>query len=97
MLNGISKSTLLVNTARAGLVDEAAIVDEIVSRPYLEYYTDVMAFEEDGSSMQDSILWQKSNKTQRIVITPHIGGANKEAINLCENELLRDFLELVSA
>jgi len=95
-LNGISKSTLLVNTARAGLVDEAAIVDEIDSRPYLEYYTDVMAFEEDGSSMRDSILWQKSNETQRIVITPHIGGASKEAINLCEKELLRDFLELAS-
>jgi D-3-phosphoglycerate dehydrogenase len=97
VLSLISKPTLLVNTARAGLVDEIAIVEEIKSKPYLTYRTDVMAFEEDGSSIQDSLLWQESKQNQRILITPHMGGANKEAIDLCEKELLRYFLKLAAS
>jgi D-3-phosphoglycerate dehydrogenase len=92
-LSKVEKATLLVNTARAGLVDERAIIDEIEARPFLRYFTDVLAFEEDGSALSDSILWQKALETERIIITPHIGGANREAMDLCERELLDFFLK----
>jgi D-3-phosphoglycerate dehydrogenase len=91
-LNLINKPTALINTSRAGLVDEIAIIKEIENKPYLQYLTDVMAFEEDGGEITDSKLWKKSLETNRIVITPHIGGANKEAMNLCEEELYKIFL-----
>ena len=92
VLGEIVKPLLLVNTSRAGLVDEDAILHEIERKPYLRYFTDVLSCEEYGSKIQESKLWEKSLTDQRIKITPHIGGATKEAINLCEEELMRDLL-----
>ena len=92
VLEKINKPLLLVNTSRAGLVDEYAIQQEIERKPHLRYFTDVLSCEEHGSKIQDSKLWIKSLTDQRIKITPHIGGATKEAITLCEEELMRDLL-----
>lgn len=95
ILNLIKKSLLLVNTARAGLVDENSIIEEIQDRPFLYYYTDVLSFEENGTMIQDSELWRLSILSERIKITPHIGGANLEAAKLCEKEILIDFLKRI--
>lgn len=96
-LSLINKPLVLVNTARASLVDEDAILREIENRPYLNYYTDVLDFEENGTSLSLSKLWIKSLVSERIHITPHIGGANKEAIEICENELLNKLIKLVKS
>jgi len=90
----INKPLALINTARASLVDEDAILREIEKRPFLNYYTDVLNFEENGTCLSSSEIWIKSLVSERIHITPHIGGANKEAIEICENELLNTFLKL---
>jgi D-3-phosphoglycerate dehydrogenase len=87
-LSLINKPLALINTARASLVDEDAILREIDKRPFLNYYTDVLHFEENGTSLSSSELWVKSLVSERIYITPHIGGANKEAIEICEKDLL---------
>ena len=92
VLDEIDKPLLLVNTSRAVLVDEDAILQEIEKKPFLRYFTDVLSFEEYGNTIQESKLWKKSLTEQRIKITPHIGGATKEAITLCEEELMRDLL-----
>ena len=92
VLDEIDKPLLLVNTSRAGLVDEDAILREIERKPHLRYFTDVLSCEEYGNKIQESKLWKKSLTDQRIKITPHIGGATKEAITLCEEELMRDLL-----
>lgn len=92
LLGEINKSLLLVNTARAGLVDEESIIHEIENRPFLKYYTDVMGFEENNQKLSDSKLWSASLSEGRIKITPHIGGASREAIWLCEQELTSDLL-----
>lgn len=96
-LSLINKPLALINTARACLVDEDAILREIDNRPYLNYYTDVLDFEENGTSLSLSKLWIKSLVSERIHITPHIGGANKEAIEICENELLNKLNKLVKS
>ena len=93
-LSLISKPLALINTARASLVDEEAILSEISNRPFLNYYTDVLDFEENGTDLSSSKLWIKSLESDRIHITPHIGGANKEAIEICENELLKSLIKL---
>ena len=93
VLCNINKPLLLVNTARAGLVDEEAIIKEVSERPYLSYFTDVLKCEEDGNELQYSKLWKYSSEGDRVKITPHIGGANLEAAQLCEKELLNDFLQ----
>ena len=96
-LSLINKPLALINTARAGLVDEDAILKEIDKRPFLNYYTDVLDFEENGTDLSSSELWIKSLVSERIHITPHIGGANKEAIEICENELLNTLIKLANA
>lgn len=96
-LSLINKPLALINTARASLVDEDAILREIDKRPFLNYYTDVLDFEENGTDLSSSELWVKSLVSERIHITPHIGGANKEAIEICENELLNTLIKLANA
>jgi D-3-phosphoglycerate dehydrogenase len=96
-LSLINKPLALINTARASLVDEDAILTEIDKRPFLNYYTDVLDFEENGTCLSSSELWIKSLVSDRIHITPHIGGANKEAIEICENELLNTLIKLANA
>lgn len=96
-LSLINKPLALINTARARLVDEDAILREIENRPFLNYYTDVLDFEENGTNLSSSELWIKSLVSERIHITPHIGGANKEAIKICENELLNTLIKLANA
>ena len=96
-LSLINKPLALINTARASLVDEDAILREIDKRPFLNYYTDVLDFEENGTDLSSSELWIKSLVSERIHITPHIGGANKEAIEICENELLNTLIKLANA
>jgi phosphoglycerate dehydrogenase-like enzyme len=95
-LSLINRPLALINTARASLVDEDAILREIDNRPYLNYYTDVLDFEENGTSLRLSKLWIKSLVSERIHITPHIGGANKEAIEICENELLNKLIKVAN-
>ena len=96
-LSLINKPLALINTARARLVDEDAILREIDKRPFLNYYTDVLDFEENGTGLSSSELWIKSLVSDRIHITPHVGGANKEAIEICENELLNTLVKLANA
>ena len=96
-LSLINKRLTLINTARARLVDEDAILREIDKRPFLNYYTDVLDFEENGTDLSSSELWIKSLVSDRIHITPHVGGANNEAIEICENELLNTLIKLANA
>ena len=93
ILSLASKPMLLVNTARGGLVDEEAIMQQVKANPQLYYFADVLRFEEDGSELQDSKLWKFSLTEERIKISPHIGGANLEAAYLCEIELLQVLLD----
>jgi len=95
ILSLIKKSMLLVNTARAGLVNEKSIIEEINRRPFLHYYTDVLSCEENGTNLRNSEIWKFSILSERIKITPHLGGANLEAAMLCESELLTEFLKRI--
>ena len=95
-LSMITRPLLLVNTARAGLVDEKAIIDEIIKRDLLRYFTDVIAVEESGESVDKSELWKASIGTDRIVITPHVGGANREAMDKCEKFLFDQLINKIS-
>jgi D-3-phosphoglycerate dehydrogenase len=92
VLSVINQPLLLINTSRARLVDENSIISEIESRPFLRYFTDVVGSEELGLSLTESKLWNLARNNDRVVITPHIGGATLEASQLCENRLLIDFL-----
>jgi D-3-phosphoglycerate dehydrogenase len=96
VLMKIKKPLLIVNTSRGGLVDEAAVIDEISQRPNLRYFTDVLVCEEKGEDFKDSDLWNFSILEERVRITPHIGGASFEAAAICEKELVEDLLKRIT-
>ena len=64
---------VLVNTSRAGLVDEQNILDAIEEGTMSGYLTDVL----DSEPMVNSCLLK--NK-QGVLITPHIGSRTTETI-----------------
>ena len=96
VLTNVKKPLLIVNTARGGLVDEAAVIYEISHRPNLQYFTDVLVCEEKGEDIKSSDIWNFSILEERVRITPHIGGASFEAAELCEIELVEDLLKRIT-
>jgi phosphoglycerate dehydrogenase-like enzyme len=78
---------VLVNTSRGSLVCEEDIVWGVNCGVLQSYWTDVLSCEESGENLTSSKLWQESLVDDRICITPHIGGASKDAIEKCEMQL----------
>ncbi len=79
---------MIVNSARGCLVDEHYIAEQIESGAIGFYATDVLREEEVGAGATPTSLKLRAQSRDRVIITPHIGGANKEAMNLCEANLL---------
>jgi len=80
---------VLVNTSRGSLVSEEDIFAAIESELIHSYWTDVLFCEESGTELSSSKLWQESLNNSRICITPHIGGASRDAIEKCEMQLAK--------
>jgi D-3-phosphoglycerate dehydrogenase len=79
---------LIINSARGCLVDEKYIAEQIETGAIGFYATDVLREEEVGFERTPSSLKLRAQSRDRVIITPHIGGANTEAMNLCESNLL---------
>lgn len=94
MLNQCKFGVMIINSSRGSLVDEHHIATLIESGAIGFYATDVLREEEEGAHVTPSVLKQRAQSRDRVIITPHIGGANVEAMNLCEENLLS---RLVSA
>ncbi|WP_394892250.1 NAD(P)-dependent oxidoreductase [Mesorhizobium sp. AaZ16] len=69
----------LINTARGAVVDEAAVVAALRSGHLGGVAVDVLAGEHEPGCPQASALWQLGQSDERVIITPHIGGAALEA------------------
>ncbi len=66
------KGSYVINTARGGLIDEAALLDAVRSEHLAGAGLDTFAAEPPSS---DHPFWSDP----RIIVTPHIGGATREA------------------
>jgi D-3-phosphoglycerate dehydrogenase len=88
VLKNSKRGLVLVNTSRGSIVDEEDITESIKSGVLAMYLTDVLKFEEEAGKLEYSPLWQFSVNDSRIVITPHIGGASRDAMHLCEENIL---------
>jgi D-3-phosphoglycerate dehydrogenase len=75
-----SSSTYLVNTARAGLVDEYAVVSALSTGHLIGYATDVLQSELGGK--RSPLL---DNLHLNVIITPHIGGMTREGQSIAYN------------
>jgi phosphoglycerate dehydrogenase-like enzyme len=79
---------VLVNTSRGLLVDEESVLWGLNNGLLNFYFADVLECEDLGKPITSSNLWKASLQDIRIVITPHIGGASKDAIEKCEIQIL---------
>lgn len=79
---------VLVNTSRGLLVDEESVLWGLNNGLLNFYFADVLECEDSGKPITSSNLWKASLQDIRIVITPHIGGASKDAIEKCEIQIL---------
>ncbi|MBM7045798.1 NAD(P)-dependent oxidoreductase [Rhizobium lusitanum] len=70
-LSHIKPGAILVNTARAGLVDETALAEAIASRRVAGAGLDVYSHEATSGLLGQS---------NRVIFTPHLGGATLEAL-----------------
>lgn len=78
----MKNGAIFINTSRGGIVDEAVLLELLISGKLLGAAIDVMA--EETSLAPDwltkSKLREYAEKNRNLLITPHIGGATKESV-----------------
>ncbi len=92
ILSDIETPFILINTSRSALVDEKSIVSAIKSGVISSYYTDVLSTEDTSEPLENSIIWNAAQSNSKINISPHIGGATVQAMDYCEELLLKELL-----
>ena len=95
LLNKCKTGIMIINSSRGCLVDENHIATLIESGAIGFYATDVLQDEEVGIGSTPLALKLRAESRDRVIITPHIGGANIEAMDLCEENLLSRLISRV--
>lgn len=73
----MKRGAMLVNTARGELIDESALLAELEGGR-LTAALDVLSGEQ-AQDLSSNRLVQFSQKSSRLILTPHIGGATRES------------------
>ncbi len=80
----MKKSAILVNTARGGVLDDRALADAIIRGQIAGAAVDVLDGEPD---IAGNPLLELARNTNRMLITPHIGGKTRESCEKTERFL----------
>jgi D-3-phosphoglycerate dehydrogenase len=83
----IVKPITLINTARAELIDENALIQAMRQGRVRMYLADVLDIEAGNQSIRESDLWKYAQTVSNVFLTPHIGGASKDAMAKAESIL----------
>ncbi len=81
-INLLNAGSLIINTSRAGIWNEEALVQAIKDEKIAGVATDVIISE--LVDVKESVLWKASKDHKNILITPHLGGATWDAMWKCE-------------
>lgn len=84
-LSSVKENSVLVNTSRSEVWDEAAVAELVETSRVRAVATDVLAGE--LTDIRHSPLWLASQKYSSVLITPHIAGATHEAMAATEEYL----------
>ena len=91
----MKEGAVLVNTARGSIVDETALAEAVATGRLLGVATDVLDGEERGD-LQSNPLLSCARAGHNVLITPHIGGATREAIRQTETAVVKHLATLLS-
>lgn len=84
-LHEMNKDTVLINTARASLVDESALIDALKNQEIYGYGTDVF--------VQEPHINTEFGKLNNVVLSPHTAAVSVEAINKMTNAAVNNILD----
>ncbi len=88
ILSHCRKGISIINTSRGSLVDEECI-SELLDAEVIQWYAaDMLKEEEVGAGQSPISLKKRAKNRDGVILTPHIGGANLEAMQMCEENLL---------
>lgn len=89
----LPRGSVVVNTARGDLVDEAALLSALRSGHLAGVGADVLAHEMDPDRLRESPLIRAVAEGFNVVLTPHIGGWAQDAVALTRSLIVQLFLE----
>jgi D-3-phosphoglycerate dehydrogenase / 2-oxoglutarate reductase len=95
-LTQVKRGALLINTSRAGVWDENAVADLLAAGHLGGVATDVVSNEQDDSQRMKGPLLTKINDFKNLIVTPHIGGATYESMEMTEVFIAEKFLRTLS-
>ena len=87
-ISEMKRGVLLINTSRGSLVDEDAILENLINGHVGGFATDVLATEHQK---KQSKLIEASKTLQNLLITPHIGGCTSDSMHQTELIIARHF------
>ena len=83
----MKKSALLVNTARGGIIDTAALLRALKNKVIAAAALDVFPTEPLENTRDPVVAYARSS--ENLIITPHIGASVREAVHLAGVEIAR--------
>ena len=93
----LKAGALVINTSRGEVIDEAALAELVLAGRINGVATDVLQGESSGNKefLYSNKLWKLSQSTDRVLISPHIGGACQDAMHATEEFVARRLVEHV--
>lgn len=85
----------LINTSRGSLVSEQSVIKALRNGKLLSYSADVLNSETRGEPHTDQEILKEALRNDRVLLTPHIGGATVSAYDKTEEIIAAKILDRV--
>lgn len=92
----LKQTSVVINIGRGSLIDEYAILDSLKNGRIAGYATDVLRLEEiqQESPVQLTYITQLMNEGYNLVVTPHLGGATSDALELVNENIMKQLTRI---
>ena len=97
ILSKFKKNSILINTSRGGVLDEAALLEFLQSGAIGGAALDVLSFETNKNNIGiKNKLVKYAGENNNLIITPHIGGSTYEAMQLTSEFIAKKIIDFLN-